>query len=132
MRYIAYNKRTVPLLQKKTSNSPWLYNSLIRNTNILNATFIIEECVRDYYKDGKQIGFNLNKDLRKNIGSFIGGSVGGFVGGMVSPYTAIGAALFGSFFFSNTIEENAYQEYFRSLQPIGIPENAIYDFFIIY
>ena len=86
---------------KKTSNSPWLYNSLIRNTNILNATFIIEECVRDYYKDGKQIGFNLNKDLRKNIGSFIGGSVGGFVGGMVSPYTAIGAALFGSFFFSN-------------------------------
>lgn len=117
---------------KKTSNSPWLYNSLIRNTNILNATFIIEECVRDYYKDGKQIGFNLNKDLRKNIGSFIGGSVGGFVGGMVSPYTAIGAALFGSFFFSNTIEENAYQEYFRSLQPIGIPENAIYDFFIIY
>lgn len=90
-----------------------------------DGSFVITKEPSHYYP-------NLNKDLRKNIGSFIGGSVGGFVGGMVSPYTAIGAALFGSFFFSNTIEENAYQEYFRSLQPIGIPENAIYDFFIIY
>ena len=79
-----------------------------------------------------QYGFHLNKDIHKEIYGYLGGAVGAYLGGIISPWAAIPIALSSSFYFSNYIEEKAYQDYIRSFQPIGNPELDMYNFFIIY